>query len=153
MKNVLFVCLGNICRSATAEGVMMAYLDANDLCDAVAVDSAGTGPWHVGEPADPRMGRAARQRRYDLASVARQVRADELTDWDLVVAMDRSNEVDLRALDHSGAATIRLFSDFLPEGSPIDVPDPYYGGDQGFDTVLDLIEEGCPVIVEHLIGG
>lgn len=148
---VLFVCLGNICRSPTAEGVMQAVVAEQDLDGLVEVDSAGTGGWHVGEPADARMRRAAERRGYDLASRARQVDPHDFERFDLVIAMDRSNLRDLRALVEEEPENLHLFSEFLPSGAPVDVPDPYYGGEQGFEDVLDLIEEGCPVILETLV--
>ena len=152
MKRLLFVCLGNICRSPTAEGVTRAILRERGLEDRVEVDSAGTGSWHVGEQADPRMRQAASRRGYDLTSRARQVRPEELVEWDLVVAMDASNLEDLRGLPEAGAVDLRLFSEFLEDGEPRDVPDPYYGGASGFDRVIDLLERGCPRIVDDLVG-
>lgn len=153
-KRVLFVCLGNICRSPTGEGVLRSLLERRGLAHRVDVDSAGTGGWHVGDPADPRMREAASRRGYELTSRARQVDADDFHAFDLIVAMDRSNHDDLAALAPSdGGAELRLFSDFLPPGSPDDVPDPYYGGAQGFERVLDLIEEGAANILDHLLDG
>lgn len=151
MKRLLYVCLGNICRSPTAEGVTRNILVERDLEDRLEVDSAGTGSWHVGERADPRMRQAARRRGYDLDSRARQVRSDELVEWDLVVAMDLGNLQELQGMPEAEAVSLRLFSEFLPSGDPRDVPDPYYGGESGFDRVLDLLEEGCPRIVDHLL--
>jgi protein-tyrosine phosphatase len=151
MPRVLFVCLGNICRSPTGEGVFRSYLSDQGLEGEVEVDSAGTGDWHVGERADPRMRRAAESRGFRLDSIARQVTPDELGDWDLVVAMDESNLQQLRRLDSAAGARIHLLSEFLASGAPRDVPDPYYGGHDGFDRVIDLIESACPVIVERLL--
>lgn len=155
MKRLLYVCLGNICRSPSAEGVTRHLLREMDLEEYLEVDSAGTGAWHVGNPADSRMRQAARRRGYDLTSRARQVTGEELADWDLVVAMDLSNLEDLRdlapRLADDAPENVRLFSEFLPDGEPRDVPDPYYGGAEGFDRVLDLLERGCPRIVEHLL--
>ena len=161
MKRVLFVCLGNICRSPTAEGVMHALLAERGLEGAVEVDSAGTIAYHAGEGADPRMQRAAAERGYSLDSIARQVELEDFEPFDLLVAMDRSNREDLEAMaptaarrsPRSSRGKIRLLSDFLPDGAPADVPDPYWGGAKGFDRVLDLIEEACPRILEELLGG
>ena len=148
---VLFVCLGNICRSPTGEGLMKALVDSNGLAGEIEVDSAGTGSWHVGEPPDRRMTAAASRRGYRLEGRARQVTSSELGDWDLVIAMDRQNLEDLESLPGSGRAHLRLFSDFLPPGSPVDVPDPYYGGPEGFDRVIDLVEEGCANLLDELV--
>lgn len=124
------------------------------LEDGVAVGSAGTGDYHVGEPADPRMRRAAARRGYQLDGTARQVDRGDFERFDLIVAMDRENLRDLRYLERrseSGeTARVQLLSDFLPAGSPVDVPDPYYQG--GFDRVIDLIEEACPAILDRLVG-
>ncbi len=130
---------------------MEAYLAASKLDGVIEVDSAGTGAWHVGERADARMRRAAERRGFRLDSIARCVDPDELSSWDLVLAMDSENYEDLRSHHSAENADIRLFSDFLPPSAPRDVPDPYYGGADGFDRVIDLIEEGCPTIVEHLL--
>ena len=149
-RSVLFVCLGNICRSQTAEGVMRRRVAERGVADRVTVDSAGTGAYHVGEPADPRMRRAAERRGYDLDGVARQVEPGDLERFDLVVAMDRENLRDLRRLaGGGGCGHVRLLSDYLPAGAPVDVPDPYYEG--GFDRVIDLIEEACPGILDRLL--
>ncbi len=151
---VLFVCLGNICRSPTGEGVLRHIVQERDLAEEFYIDSAGTGAWHVGEAADSRMRRAASRRGYDLTSRARQVTVEDFHDFHLIVAMDRSNLSDLEELQPGGArADLRLFSEFLPEGAPRDVPDPYYGGASGFDRVLDLVEEGAANLLDHLLSG
>jgi protein-tyrosine phosphatase len=148
---VLFVCLGNICRSPSAEGVMRACLAARGLDTQVEVDSAGTIDYHTGELADARMRQAAAGRGYDLTSRARRVVAEDFERFDLLIAMDRSNLADLRDMAPPGATgRIRLLSEFLPKGSPYDVPDPYWGGEHGFDLVLDLLEEACPRILDEL---
>lgn len=148
---ILFVCLGNICRSPAAEGVMLSFLAARGLEGRVEVESAGTLDYHAGEAADPRMREAASGRGYELESRARQVTPDDFDRFDLIVAMDRSNLEDLRALAPPEAdGKIRLLSEFLPEGSPRDVPDPYWGGPQGFDQVLDLLERACPAILDEV---
>jgi low molecular weight protein-tyrosine phosphatase len=153
MVGVLFVCLGNICRSQACEGVMRRLVAERGLDGEVAVDSAGTGDYHLGELADPRMRAAAAERGYELTHRARQVEPDDLDRFDLVLAMDRSNLRDLRRLAGDRTDHVRLLSDFLPHGSLADVPDPYYGGAQGFESVLDLVEEACPRVLDHLLGG
>ena len=150
---ILFVCLGNICRSPTAEAVMRGVLHDRGLADRVEVDSAGTIAYHAGEAADARMQRAAAERGYSLDSISRKVEPGDFREFDLLIAMDRSNHGDLKAMAPPGTEDrIRMLSDFLPEDAPRDVPDPYYGGAQGFERVLDLIEEACPRILEEVLG-
>ena len=152
-KRVLFVCLGNICRSPTAEGVMRALVAERGLDGRVEVDSAGTIDYHAGEGADPRMLHAAAGRGYRLESRARRVTAEDFGRFDLVVAMDRSNREDLlERAPEEARDRVRLLSEFLPSGAPRDVPDPYWGGPQGFERVIDLVEEACPRILSELLG-
>ncbi|HEX5308905.1 MAG TPA: low molecular weight protein-tyrosine-phosphatase [Solirubrobacteraceae bacterium] len=145
---ILFVCLGNICRSPTAEGVMRRLVERTGLQDQIELDSAGTGAWHVGEPADPRARSAARARGIELDGVARQVEPEDFERFDMIVAMDSSNAANLRriAADAEGRAKIRLLREF-DSGSAgeadLDVPDPYYEGARGFEIVLDLVEAAC----------
>ncbi len=150
---VLFVCLGNICRSPTAEGVFLALLRREGLLERIEVDSAGTGDWHVGEPPDPRTRRAAERRGYRLSSRARQVQVEDLDRFDYVLAMDESNLRALRRMAPRGCrATIAKLLDFHPDPAMRgeDVPDPYYGGTAGFDHVLDLCEAACEGLLAHL---
>jgi len=150
---VLFVCLGNICRSPTAEAVLRALVAKHGLDHRVEVDSAGTIAYHAGEGADQRMQRAAAERGYPLESISRQVTAEDFETAHLIVAMDRSNLEDLEALAPDGTrGKVRLLSEYLPEDAPRDVPDPYWGGASGFDRVIDLIEEACPHILNELTG-
>ena len=148
MTRVLFVCLGNICRSPTAEGVFRARAAAAGLT--ATVDSAGTGGWHVGDPPDRRAQAEARRRGYDLsAQRARRATAQDFHDFDLIFAMDRSNLSALTRLRPADAsADLTLFLDLLPDHPLRDVPDPYY--EDGFDTVLDLIEHGCDALIRRM---
>lgn len=153
---VCFVCLGNICRSPTAEGVMRHLVSAMDLEARIVVDSAGTAAYHVGERADPRAREFARARGIALESHARQFVAEDFGRFDFVLAMDQENLADLRALP--GAADfdgqLCLARDFDPaSGNAADVPDPYYGGDRGFEEVLDLCEAVCRGLIDHLRDG
>ncbi len=149
---LLFVCLGNICRSPAAEGVMRRKIEEAGLADRVHLDSAGTEGWHTGKPPDSRMTAAAARRAYPLTSRARQVSAADLRDFDLVLVMDRQNLRDLLALNSAGEHRhkVRLFCEFCSEHEVKEVPDPYYGGPEGFDQVLDLLEDGCANLVEHV---
>jgi protein-tyrosine phosphatase len=149
---ILFVCLGNICRSPTAEAVLrgIAAREAPEL--AVTVDSAGTANYHPGSPPDRRSQAAARKRAYDLSGLrARQVRAEDFVDFDLILAMDRSNLQELLRLEPPAArGKIQLFLDHAPEQPTREVPDPYYGGSHGFEDVLDLIEAASRGLLRRL---
>ena len=150
-RRVLFVCMGNICRSPAAEGLLRRLVVERGLEEAIEIDSAGTIAYHQGEPPDARMRAAAARRGCRLEGASRPVEAEDFRRFDLIVAMDRDNLRDLEALDGTARSRLRLFSDFLPAGAPADVPDPYYGGESGFDRVLDLVEEGCPGLLEELL--
>ncbi|HEY1083969.1 MAG TPA: low molecular weight protein-tyrosine-phosphatase [Prosthecobacter sp.] len=149
---LLFVCLGNICRSPAAEGVMKQVIEDAGLAAEVFIDSAGTAGWHTGKRADDRMRAAANARGLELTSFARQVRDADLADFDLVVVMDQSNHVDLRAFDRQKlhSAKVRLFCEFCTRHEETEVPDPYYGGPEGFEKVLDLLEDGCAGVLAHI---
>lgn len=151
-KSVLFVCLGNICRSPTGEGVLQRYLADNGHEAGVFVDSAGTIGYHEGNPADDRMRKSAAARGYDLLSRSRKVTHEDMETFDLVIAMDRSNFEDLQSVHNDPTATVMMLSDFLDDHWPTDVPDPYYGGADGFEVVLDMIEASCPAITKWLVG-
>jgi protein-tyrosine phosphatase len=142
---VLFVCLGNICRSPTAEGVLRAVAARDFPGVPLEVDSAGTADYHVGEPPDRRTVAAARRRGYDLARLrARQVRDTDFMNFDYVLAMDRANLAELTRLRGSGArARLGLFLEFAPDCGAEEVPDPYHGGVEEFERVLDLCECGA----------
>lgn len=151
---VLFVCMGNICRSPAGEGVLEALLAQDNTFDGseYVIDSAGTIGFHENAPPDERMRQAAAQRGYELTSKARRVQVDDFKTFDLILAMDKDNYRDLEALrnESAGDAELKLFCDFCQEHTTQEVPDPYYGGAQGFETVLDLLEDGCRQIVTHM---
>jgi protein-tyrosine phosphatase len=150
---ILFVCLGNICRSPAAEAVM-AHLAAARGLD-VEIDSAGTIGMHAGNPPDPRMRSAGEARGYQFLTKARQLTAEDLaTDrFDLVLAMDRSNLANIRRLSRVSLSHVLLFGEFLDKDNPPEIPDPYYGGPAGFTHVLDLLETGCGRILDSLEAG
>ncbi|MDO9321412.1 MAG: low molecular weight protein-tyrosine-phosphatase [Pseudomonas sp.] len=150
---VLFVCLGNICRSPTAEGVLRHKLAAAGLQDLVSVDSAGTSDWHVGKPVDSRTRLAAQRRGYDLSALrGRQVSAADFARFELIFAMDQNNLQHLQSMQPvAGIAQLDLF--LRRYGLPTDeVPDPYYSGEEGFELVLDLLERACDGLVAELKG-
>src|SRR5215217_9090741 len=151
---LLFVCMGNICRSPTAEGVMRRLLREQRLEDVVMVDSAGTGDWHAGSAPDERATAAARARGVTLAGAARVVERHDFEQFDLILAADRRNLRELRAAAPRGAsARLHLLREFDPasDGAPdLDVPDPYYGGPDGFEHVLDLVERACRGLLDAL---
>ena len=149
---VLFVCLGNICRSPTAEGVLRA-IAAREFPDvAIEIDSAGTADYHVGEPPDRRTVAAARRRGYDLAGLrARQVRPEDFHRFDYIIAMDRSNLDELASRRMPGArAQVASFMSFAPDNEYQEVPDPYYGGVEDFERVLDLCEAAARGMLTQL---
>ena len=151
---ILFVCLGNICRSPAAEGVFLHLLSERGLSEHFVVDSAGTGGWHVGNPADRRMQAAANRRGIELPSRARQISLDDLSDFDLILTMDDANlsAVTSLASEAGGRATARIrpMLSFARQFSETEVPDPYYGGDAGFEHVLDLLEDACSQLLDEL---
>jgi protein-tyrosine phosphatase len=150
---VLFVCLGNICRSPAAEGAFLHIVREAGLEDEFVTDSAGTGAWHVGEQADERMRRAAARRGITLPSVARQVTRGDFDRFDLIVAMDSTNLATLERLAPSAhRGKIRLFREFDPESGGGDVPDPYYGGPDGFEEVLDIVTRTARALLDELRG-
>lgn len=151
MTRVLFVCLGNICRSPAAEGVFLQLLDEAGLTGAFEVDSAGTGSWHLGEPADRRMREAASRRGIALPSRARKVSSEDFSHFDVILAMDADNLATLRRLAPPEAREkITLFRHFDPDAPDADVPDPYYGDADGFDEVLDIVTRTGRVLLASL---
>jgi protein-tyrosine phosphatase len=155
---LLFVCLGNICRSPTAEAVMRGLVREAGLEDEIEVESAGTGGWHVGEPPDARSARAAAARGVELSGAARQVVAGDFERADLVLAMDRENRDALLRLAPGDPARgkVHLLREFDPRAvaaGDLDVPDPYYGGADGFGLVLDVVHDACAGLLERLRDG
>ena len=150
-----FVCLGNICRSPTAAAVMAHKVRGAGLEDAIEVESAGTGGWHIGEPPDRRAAAEARRRGIPMTNAAKQFGRSDFDDYDLVLAMDAQNARDLREIapDAEARAKVRLLRSFAPGMDPdgdMAVPDPYFGGDDGFTTVFDLIDAACAGLLDHL---
>lgn len=152
-KRVLFVCLGNICRSPAGEGVLRALVEERGEAPRWEIDSAGTGGYHAGDLPDRRMRVHARQRGLELTHICRKVRPSDFDDFDLIIGMDNNNVADLRRL----APTLEAARKVMPMAAFIDsrlgydyVPDPYYEGAEGFELVLDLLENGCANMVELL---
>lgn len=152
MVKVLFVCMGNICRSPTAEGVFRHLVTSQALHKQILIDSAGTHAYHIGEKPDPRAINSARQRGVDLSRLrARRVTAQDLEQYDYVLAMDRDNHQNLLAICPPGHEhKVRLFLEFAPDLDFDEVPDPYYGGISGFDRVLDMIEKASDGLLQEL---
>ena len=154
-QRILFVCLGNICRSPAAEAMLRVLVDREGLGDRVEIDSAGTYGGHSGERSDPRMRRVAEARGIPMTHRARQVREEDFERFDMVIAMDDNNYENLFRLapDRAAQQKIYRFREFLrnhPDWSYI--PDPYYEGHEGFELVLDLLEDGCSVLLEQIKG-
>jgi protein-tyrosine phosphatase len=155
---LLFVCLGNICRSPTAEGTMRALVREAGLDEQIELDSAGTGGWHVGSAPDERATAAAARRGIALEGSARRVRAEDYDDFDLILAMDLSNVDELRRMAPSedGRAKVRLLREFdaaSAETGDLDVPDPYYGEGDGFERVLDHVQAACAGLLAQIRAG
>jgi protein-tyrosine phosphatase len=145
MVKVIFVCLGNICRSPSGEAVMNALIKKEGLENKIICDSAGTIAYHAGEKADPRMRKHASKRGYDLTSIARKFTFNDFEEFDYIIAMDKSNFSDILALDKDGIFVdkISMMTSYCSIFDDEEVPDPYYGGPQGFEHVLDLLEDAC----------
>jgi len=155
-QRLLFVCLGNICRSPAAEGVLLHLLEQRGLQDQFVVDSAGTGGWHVGRPADRRMRAAAERRGIALPSRARQIEPVDLQRFDRILTMDDDNLQAVQALarelgGRNDLARIEPITSHCQRLQVREVPDPYYGGDEGFEQVLDLLEDACSGLLASLI--
>ena len=153
MTKILFVCLGNICRSPTAEGVMQHILETRGLSSIIKVDSAGTGGWHEGERADSRSREVAGRRGFELHSRARKFGKGDFQDFDYIFAMDRSNYGNIlqQASTVEEKEKVHMFRSFdAGVDADAEVPDPYYGGPDGFERVFDICFSGCEAILRHL---
>ena len=151
MKNILFVCLGNICRSSLAEGILRAELAKRARSD-IQVDSAGTGNWHIGNAPDRRAIAVATQNGFDIShQQARQVKQSDFENFDLIVAMDVDNLADLQSLaPFENDNQLVLCRDFGAKANGTDVPDPYYGGEEGFHQVVSILKDACAGIADHV---
>ena len=155
-RRILFVCLGNICRSPAAEGVFAKLATEAGLAKAgVTWDSCGTGGWHAGELADPRMRAAAKRRGYELTHNARQLRPEDFADFDLIVTMDEDNFSRVRKLapDRAAQAKLSPMAHWLKKHEAGRIPDPYYDGPEAFEHVLDLLEDACAGLIAALSKG
>lgn len=152
MKKLLFVCLGNICRSPAGEGIMQKMIENQGLEDNYSCDSAGTSAYHQGEPADSRMRKHAKKRGYMLTSVARQFVAEDFDNFDYILTMDQSNYRNVLAVATSDEQKNKVYSmtKFCTRHTEQSVPDPYYGGDAGFEKVLDILEDSCEEMLRKL---
>ncbi len=150
---LLFVCLGNICRSPTAENIMNHLIEQADLGNSISCDSAGTASYHVGNPPDRRMSSAAASKLgMELVGQARQLQPSDLKDFDLILAMDKANYQDILALDPTGKYRdkVHLMCQYCSKYSTQEVPDPYYGGTEGFNYVIDLLIDACSGLLESV---
>ncbi len=155
VKKILFVCLGNICRSPAAEGIFNQKIKERDLENLFVVDSAGTGSWHVGNLPDQRMRTTALSRGIELTSRARQIEENDLYEFDQILVMDKDNFYAVKALtkDHKNTinSKIKLILSYSKNSQLDEVPDPYYGGQNGFDKVLDLLDDAIDGLIDSLM--
>ena len=152
MHRILFVCLGNICRSPAAEAVFKHLIKREGIEDQFTIDSAGTGDWHIGELADKRMRAAAEKRGIEMTSRARQIREEDFKEFDLIIAMDDSNVANIKKImvDEADVKKIKKMTDYQSDKSVTNVPDPYFGGEEGFEYVLDLVNEASKGLINDL---
>lgn len=150
---ILFVCLGNICRSPSAEAVMKEVVKSSGLSDQFMIDSAGTSGWHSGEKADSRMRKHAQKRDYDLTSLSRPVKTTDFDEFDYIVGMDDDNIFNLEQMTKLPEHQMKIIkmTDYCQNHDASSVPDPYYGGDAGFELVLDILEDSCNGLLKHII--
>ena len=150
---LLFVCLGNICRSPSAENIMNHLIQQAGLEDRIVCDSAGTSGYHIGAPPDSRMNTAAIKRQIELKGKSRKLTPKDLQRFDLILAMDGENYHDILYLDREGKYEdkIRMICEFATEKSDKEVPDPYYGGSDGFDYVIDLLFDACAGLLDYIV--
>ena len=152
--SVLFVCLGNICRSPAAEAIFQKLIDQKGLTDSFIVDSAGTGSWHIGKQSDSRMRIAAKKRDINILSRARQINAKDFENFNYILTMDNSNFSDLIKLKNinsfSNIALIKKIQDYRSVFREEEVPDPYFGGDEGFDHVIDILEDSVSSFLDSI---
>ncbi|WP_424097546.1 low molecular weight protein-tyrosine-phosphatase [Moorena producens] len=150
---LLFVCLGNICRSPSAENIMNHLIAQANLSDQIVCDSAGTSSYHIGSAPDRRMTAAAKRRGIVLQGQARQFNRSDLEEFDLILAMDQQNYEDIISVDPAGKYKdkVRLMCDFASHHTERSVPDPYYGGPEGFNKVIDLLLDACEGLLEHVV--
>ncbi|MBD2578424.1 low molecular weight protein-tyrosine-phosphatase [Oscillatoria sp. FACHB-1406] len=153
LYKILFVCLGNICRSPAAENIMNYAIERAGLSDRILCDSAGTSNYHIGASPDRRMQAAARDRGMIFQGAARQFQVEDFEEFDLIIAMDNENYRDILRLDPQGKYRdkVHLMCKFATRHSEQDVPDPYYGGQQGFDRVIDLLLDACDGLLQHVL--
>ncbi len=153
-KRLLFVCLGNICRSPAAEGIFLHKIKTRGLEECFFIDSAGTGAWHVGQKADARMRAAAKRRGVVLPSLARQITLLDFERFDLILTMDTDNLQAVTNMEQKvgskAIAKVMPILSFSRQSKFLDVPDPYYGGDSGFEIVLDLLDDACEGLLESI---
>ncbi|XP_024982359.1 uncharacterized protein LOC112518836 [Cynara cardunculus var. scolymus] len=159
--SVLFVCLGNICRSPAAEGVFTDLVKKRDLSSKFLIDSAGTINYHEGNPADSRMRAASKKRGIEITSISRPIRPSDFKEFDLILAMDKQNKEDIlaalerwgfrEALPADAYKKVKLMCSYCKKHDETEVPDPYYGGPQGFEKVLDLLEDACESLLETIL--